>query len=103
VPGWWRPTLGKVGKEAAPANAAKLLGTLGKDARAAIPALIEALSDEDHSVRSNAADMLGGMGADATLNPLLYCGGPSAFWRGKVQRNPKLHADARASEKLSSQ
>ncbi len=46
-------------------DAAKTLGKLGKDAQAAIPALIDALGDKDHSVRSRAAEALGLLGAAA--------------------------------------
>jgi HEAT repeat protein len=45
--------------------AAKALGKRGREAQAAIPALIDALGDKDYSVRSNAAEALGLMGAAA--------------------------------------
>jgi HEAT repeat protein len=46
-------------------DAAKMLGETGKEAQAAIPVLIDALNDKDHSVRSNAAMALGLMGSAA--------------------------------------
>ena len=60
----WAPTLGS--SEAEERLAAMLvLGTIGPESKAAIPALINLLSDQDPVLRTTAASALGAIGAEA--------------------------------------
>jgi HEAT repeat protein len=79
-------------------TAAAALGSLGLDAQDAVPALLQALEDEDAELRVSAAEALGKIGAaeiEAKVKPVTTRTAYASLWFfSKVDRNERVQLTA---------